>query len=90
MANRNVARAVRLALIAASTASAGVYAPGTVAQEAELEQIVVTGSRIQRQDFETASPVVTVSSETFDQLGVQSAETLINTMPSAICRKGMM
>jgi len=84
MANRNVARAVRLALIAASTASAGVYAPGTVAQEAELEQIVVTGSRIQRQDFETASPVVTVSSETFDQLGVQSAETLINTMPQVV------
>jgi len=84
MANRNVARAVRLALIAASTASAGVYGSGAVAQEAELEQIVVTGSRIQRQDFEAASPVVTVSSETFDQLGVQNAETLVNTLPQVV------
>lgn len=84
MANRNIARAVRFALVAASTASAGVYAPGTVAQDAELEQIVVTGSRIQRQDFEAASPVVSLSAETFDQLGVQNAETLINTMPQVV------
>lgn len=84
MANLNVARAVRFALVAASAASAGVYAPGALAQEAELEQIVVTGSRIQRQDFESASPIVTVSSETFEQLGVQNAETLVNTLPQVV------
>jgi outer membrane receptor protein involved in Fe transport len=84
MANRNIARAVRLALIAAGTTGAGIYAPGSVAQEAELEQIVVTGSRIQRQDFESASPIVSLSSETFDKLGVQNAETLINTMPQVV------
>ena len=42
MANRNVARAVRLALIAAGAASAGFQAPVVIAQDAELEQIVVT------------------------------------------------
>ena len=34
MANRNVTRAVRLALIAAGTASVGAFAPGALAQEA--------------------------------------------------------
>ena len=84
MANRNVARAVRLALIAAGTASAGVYAPGVLAQDTELEQIVVTGSRIQRPDYESASPVVTVSEQLFDTTASTTVESVINTLPQFV------
>jgi outer membrane receptor protein involved in Fe transport len=84
MANRNVARAVRLALIAAGTASAGVYAPGVVAQDTELEQIVVTGSRIARPDYESASPVVTVSEQLFEQSSSSTVETVLNTLPQFV------
>jgi iron complex outermembrane receptor protein len=84
MANPQIKRAVRVALIAASAGSASLYGAASVAQESELEQIVVTGSRIQRQDFEAASPVVSVTSETFDQLGVRNAETLVNTLPQVV------
>jgi len=84
MANRNVTRAVRLALIAAGTASVGAFAPGALAQEAELEQIVVTGSRIARQDFESASPIVTVGSELFQQSGSSTVETVLNTLPQFV------
>ena len=84
MANRNVTRAVRLALIAAGTASVGAYAPGALAQEAELEQIVVTGSRIARPDYESASPVVSVSQQLFQQSGSASVDTVINALPQFV------
>ena len=45
MANRTIKRAVRATLIAAST-GAIAYVPAASAQDLELEQIVVTGSRI--------------------------------------------
>jgi len=84
MANRNVTRAVRLALIAAGTASVGAFAPGALAQEAELEQIVVTGSRIARPDYESASPVVSVSQQLFQQSGSASVDTVINALPQFV------
>ena len=68
MANPNIAQAVRFALLAAASASVSGYSVQVAAQEGELEQIVVTGSRIQRQDFEAASPVVTVGEEAFARL----------------------
>ena len=46
MANHNLTRAVRLALLAAGATSAGAYVSGAAAQDAALEQVVVTGSRI--------------------------------------------
>ena len=39
MANPNIKRAVRVALVAASAGSAAMYGAATVAQEAELEQV---------------------------------------------------
>ena len=56
MANRNIERAVRVALIAGA-AAAGAYAPASFAQDQELEQIVVTGSRIPQPNLEGTSPV---------------------------------
>jgi outer membrane receptor protein involved in Fe transport len=81
MANRNVARAVRMALIAASAASAGLYVPGAAAQDQELEQIVVTGSRIARQDFVANSPLTTVTQEQIVQNQDVTLDTYLNTLP---------
>jgi iron complex outermembrane receptor protein len=86
MANRNVARAVRLALFAASAASAGLYGPGAAAQQAasqdqELEQIVVTGSRIARQDFVANSPIQSVSQEQIVANADVTLDTYLNTLP---------
>lgn len=45
------------------------------------EEIVVTGSRLTRKDFEAASPVVTVSAAKFEEFGVTSPDILLNTLP---------
>ncbi len=55
MANRKIKRAVRATLIAAST-GAIAYVPAVSAQDQELEQIVVTGSRIPQPNIEGTSP----------------------------------
>jgi outer membrane receptor protein involved in Fe transport len=72
---------VRLALIAASTAGVGMYAPGALAQDAELEQIVVTGSRIARQDFIANSPIQSVSAEQIVGNADVTLDTFLNTLP---------
>src|SRR5262245_60825990 len=54
------------------------------AQEAELEQIVVTGTRIARQDFNSASPIVSVTQELFERTGSTTVETAINTLPQFV------
>jgi outer membrane receptor protein involved in Fe transport len=80
MANHNIASAVRLALLTAAAAGAATYGASAAAQE-QLQEITVTGSRIIRQDYEAASPVVSLSAEVFRQTGVINAERLVNTLP---------
>jgi len=82
MANRNIAHAVRLALIAAGTAGAGFHATPALAQEAELEQIVVTGSRIARPDLEEASPITLISRDTIETSGISDIGDLVQRTPS--------
>ena len=52
--------------------------------EQELEEIFVTGSRIARPDFESASPIVTVSRENFIATGATSVEMVMNRMPQLV------
>ena len=82
MANRNVARAVRLALIAAGAASAGFQAPVVIAQDAELEQIVVTGSRIARSELESDAPLALVSSADIARTGLVSVGDVLQALSS--------
>jgi iron complex outermembrane receptor protein len=81
MANRNVARAVRLALVAAGAAAAGMQGTAVYAQDTELEEVVVTGSRIRiAADSETTQPVAVISRQDIEQQGFQSvADILQNT-----------
>jgi outer membrane receptor protein involved in Fe transport len=84
MANRNIAAAVRFALLAAGTAGAAMYAPGSVAQDQEIEQIVVTGSRIARPGVEEASPIAVVGAQEIALQGTQNIENILNTLPQVV------
>jgi iron complex outermembrane recepter protein len=61
-----------------------VCATPTLAQEAELEQVYVTGSRIARPDFSSASPIVSVTQELFQRVGSGTVETTLNTLPQFV------
>jgi outer membrane receptor protein involved in Fe transport len=88
MANRNIQSAVRVALLAAGAAGAGIYAPGSLAQDQEIEQIVVTGSRIPQPNLEGTSPVSVIGSEDIKLQGVTTVEDMINTLPQAFAAQG--
>jgi len=52
-----------------------------LAQDAGLEEIVVTGSRIVRRDFESNSPIVTVNAEDFETQTGLNVEAYLNQLP---------
>lgn len=59
-------------------------APAAFAQDAAADEedlIVVTGSRIQRQDFDSNSPIVTVGDEILRSSGTSSIESNLNRLP---------
>jgi outer membrane receptor protein involved in Fe transport len=88
MANRNIERAVRVALFAAGAAGAGAYSTAAFAQEQEIEQIVVTGSRIPQPNLEGTSPVSVISSKEVTLQGTQQVEDLINNLPQVFASQG--
>src|SRR5215204_3106347 len=49
-----------------------------------LEEVVVTGSRIQRQDFTANSPIQTVDEELFDQTSAVGVESILNRLPQFV------
>ncbi|MDH3578339.1 MAG: TonB-dependent receptor [Gammaproteobacteria bacterium] len=49
--------------------------------ETTIEEIIVTGSRIKRRDFNTISPLTTIGSEDFDFSGQATIEETLNQMP---------
>jgi len=54
-------------------------------EEAEVDDVVVTGSRIARTaDFEAISPVVTVTSEQIELTGTLTVESLLNDLPQVV------
>ena len=53
-------------------------------QATELDAVVVTGSRIVRQDFEAISPVTTVGSEQLELTATVSVESLLNELPQVL------
>ena len=68
--------------IAASMAV--VTAPVASAQDAEVDEIFVTGSRIARKDFTANSPVITVGQEELNLSGVTNIENLLNQLPAVV------
>lgn len=72
----------KLGLLAGTAiALAGMGAPAALAQELELTEIVVTGTRIKAPNLQTASPLTAVNQEEIKFSGVTSAENLLNRLP---------
>jgi iron complex outermembrane recepter protein len=76
----SVRLAVRYALMtsAAAAPSATAYA-----QEQNIQEVVVTGSRIAQPNLETTSPVTQVTAEDVVTQGVTKIEDLVNQLPQA-------
>jgi iron complex outermembrane receptor protein len=55
--------------------------PAVQAQE-EIEEVVITGSRIVRRDYEANSPIVTVEASTFEERTGLNVESYLNQLPS--------
>jgi len=51
---------------------------------AEIEEVVVTGSRIKRQDYTSISPLVTLDAEQITLSGVTAVEDLLNDAPQLV------
>jgi outer membrane receptor protein involved in Fe transport len=49
-----------------------------------ISEVVVTGTRIIRQDFEAPSPVVTVDADAFNLSGEVQVEQVLNTLPQLV------
>jgi len=52
--------------------------------EADVEEVITTGTRIQSQDFELNSPVASLGAEQFELTGTVNAESLLNQLPQII------
>jgi outer membrane receptor protein involved in Fe transport len=79
--NNQLRRAVRHTLLI--SALAGTSTLPVYAQDTEIEQIVVTGSRIKMANLEGTSPVTQVTSADIATQGVTRVEDLINQLPQA-------
>jgi iron complex outermembrane recepter protein len=80
MANRKVAHAVRVALMTAGAASAGLFG-GIAAAQQPIEEIVVTGTRIRDANLIASSPVATIDQDEFKFSGTTRVEDLLNSFP---------
>ncbi len=85
MSRTSLGRAVRLVLAAASVSGA-VHIPAAVAQQgdaqgqASLEEVVVTGSRIQNTALESVSPMQIIGAAEIQSTGVANVqEQLLKT-----------
>ena len=56
----------------------------TSAQDERSRAGVVTGSRIARPDFDSASPIVSVTEELFQRTGSRTVESTLNTLPQFV------
>ena len=80
---RPIGRAVASVLaMAGLIGDYGIASAQTAANSSEtLEEVVVTGSRIKRQDYESKSPIVTVNSDAFENKSSVAIESTLNQLP---------
>ena len=77
--------AVRRALLASTIAAMTAQAPLALAQQEgddeSLEEVVVTGSRLIRQDFVAISPITTINDDSIAYAGYVTLEDTVNLYP---------
>lgn len=81
MKKTTLSQAVKLAIMTAGGASLSLPAS---AQDSEIEEITVTGSRIVRTDLESVSPLAIVGDEEFVISGNINIEQKLNELPSIL------
>ena len=78
-------RATKSLLLAGGASMAFIANPAFAQEEEGAEssdtQIIVTGSRIARQDYESNSPIVTVGQELLENSSTSSVEVNLNKLP---------
>jgi len=85
--SRSLQQAVRFALATAATTAAGVTAlhaqeaPAPAAAAAPVEEVVVTGSRLQTPNETSISPITSVSAVDIQQTGLTRVEDVLNNLP---------
>ena len=83
--NNPVRRAVRRALWTGTIAALASQPSLTLAQQSgqsdEIEEVVVTGSRLKRQDYIAISPITTVDSDLIEMSGNPTLEDTVNMFP---------
>lgn len=86
LATRKFRPSLLASTIAASIAASGLTVSGlALAQEdAQLEEITVTGSRIQRRDFSANSPITTVDEGRFEESSTIAMESVLNQLPQFV------
>src|SRR3954469_4362445 len=84
--NRNLAAAARRAGLASVSLLAMVAATGAAtmahAPDAAADEVVVTGSRINRTGFTTPTPVTVLGAQQIEQLNITNAGQGITQMPA--------
>jgi outer membrane receptor protein involved in Fe transport len=92
--NRKLQLAIRTVLAAGSVTAAAPLAwsqqaaVATDAASSELQEVVVTGSRISAPNQNSISPVTFVSALDIQQTGVTRVEDLLNTLPQVFAAQG--
>ncbi len=91
-------QAVRMALLGAGAfAASAIQSPAAHAQAApkaaaetspELQEVVVTGSRIATPNLDAISPVTAITSEEIKSTGVTKIEDLLNSLPQVVADQG--
>src|SRR5689334_11778483 len=76
--------AAAAAAMAATPAMAQNNTSQPAASSSDDEAIVVTGTRLVRQDFEAISPVTTVGAEQLELTGTMTTDTLLNELPQVV------
>lgn len=83
--NTKLDKAIQLALAVGTGATALAVANPVLAEDgANIEEVVVTGSRIPRKDFTSNAPVATVGSLEIELTNTVNTESLLNTLPQAV------
>jgi outer membrane receptor for ferrienterochelin and colicin len=73
--------ALRKTVLSASIAACLGLSGLAHAQQDGIEEVVITGSRIVRRDFNAPSPILTVDAEAFEQTSNVSLEYVLNQYP---------
>jgi iron complex outermembrane recepter protein len=95
--NRNLQLAIRAALALATASAAAPFAEAQTAAtttstdtaaSSALEEVVVTGSRIQSTNLVSISPVTTVTAQDIAQTGLTRVEDILNNLPQVFAGQG--